>query len=276
MAAIQSVQQLLKSAGVRPKKDLGQNFLVDEHYLQRIVMAGQVNDDDEVLEIGAGVGSLTCHLAQAAKQVCAVEIDRRLLPLLEAQLRQFSNVRIVAGDIMQLDVRDLVFSQGYKVVANIPYYLTSHLLRHLLESSLKPVNLTLTIQKEVAERVCAEPGDMSLLALCVQVYGQPHIALHIPVGAFYPAPKVDSATLVVELYDQPLIFPAHLDAFFGLAKSAFMQKRKMLHNALAAGPHMDGQQAIALLENAGIDPGRRAQTLSLEEWKRLTEAFISR
>lgn len=276
MTSNQSLQRLLKSAGIRPQKALGQNFLQDGSFLLRIVEAAQINQEDEVLEIGAGVGSLTRHLAQTASQVCAVEIDQRLMPLLQAQLSMFPNVHLVAGDILQLELSDLVSSQGYKVVANIPYYLTSHLIRHLLESDPSPSCLVLTIQREVAERICAQPGEMSLLALCVQVYGKPKIALHIPAEAFYPIPKVDSATLVVELYVQPLIGNEHLDDFFNLAKYAFMQKRKMLHNALAAAPDLDGQKARALLELAGIDPNRRAQTLAVEEWKRLTETYVNR
>jgi 16S rRNA (adenine1518-N6/adenine1519-N6)-dimethyltransferase len=175
---------------------------------------------------------------------------------------------------METDVGQWLHQPGYLVVANIPYYITSALIRRLLEAEVKPGRIALTIQKEVAQRVCAKPGNLSLLALSVQVFGAPRIALNIPAGAFYPVPKVDSALLLVDLYEQPLIPVENLRTFFGLAKSAFAKKRKMLHNALSSHAGLGGDGAGTLLEAAGISPDRRAQTLSLEEWGRLTEAYL--
>lgn len=268
------VQSLLRDYGLRPKKGLGQNFLVDDTYLQRIVSIAQLDRSDEVLEIGAGLGSLTRYLAQAAGRVCAVELDSRFTAVLKKVLKDFSNVVLVNADIMEMDPGEWMERSGYIVVANIPYYITSALIRHLLEANVKPRRMILTIQKEVARRVCAQPGDLSLLALGVKVYGSPRIELDIPAGAFYPAPKVDSSVLLVDLYAEPRIPPSRLDTFFSLAKAAFSHKRKMLHNALAGYAGLGNDGARNLLEIAGISPDRRAQTLSLEEWGRLTQAYL--
>ncbi len=228
------------------------------------------------MEIGPGLGSLTVMLANIARQVVAVEIDQRFLEPLESVLADFSNVRLVHGDILKLDPRGLVTGDQYLVVANIPYYITSALLRHLLEVENQPRRLVLTVQKEVAQRICADPGKMSLLSLSVQIYGRPKICARIPAGAFYPRPKVDSSVVRVALFDDPEIPAALRDPFFRLAKAGFSQKRKTLRNALAAGIHWSKGEVEALLEEAGVDPGRRAQTLEVAEWRVLTERYISK
>ncbi|MEX2160510.1 MAG: 16S rRNA (adenine(1518)-N(6)/adenine(1519)-N(6))-dimethyltransferase RsmA [Anaerolineales bacterium] len=264
-----NVPALLRQYGLRPDKRLGQNFLVDEHHLARIVEAAGVTAGDEVLEIGAGLGSLTLHLAAVAARVVAVELDRGLLPVLGQATAGLQNVELVQGDILRLDLSDHFKTAGFLVVANIPYYLTSNLIRHLLEGQPRPGRLALTIQREVAERACAQPPDMSLLSLGVQLYGQPRIAHHIPAGAFYPAPKVDSALLLIDLYPQPRLPEEKVEAFFALAKAAFAQKRKTLANSLASLPGLTKPEAEVRLQEAGIDPRRRPQTLTLEEWGRL-------
>jgi 16S rRNA (adenine1518-N6/adenine1519-N6)-dimethyltransferase len=269
----QSTQSLLSDYGLKPKKGLGQNFLIDDIILQNIVEAASVKAGDEVLEIGAGLGSLTCHLAYVAGKVTAVEIDSQFFPILKKVLKGFDNINLIQGDIMEIDPRTLADKAGYKVVANIPYYLTSNLIRRLLEAPLKPTLIALTIQKEVAQRVCSGPGKMSLLSLGVQVYGKARIAFPIPAAAFYPVPEIDSALLLVELYDQPVIPVESLDSFFKLAKSAFAQKRKMLHNALSGAPGLGTVKAGILLKSSGIDPDRRAQTLAMQEWYILTEEY---
>lgn len=267
------LQSLLRDHGIAPKKGLGQNFLVDEASLQKIVEAAGIASQTDVLEIGAGAGSLTRHLASAGGMITAVEIDQALLPLLKKVLAPFTNVRVIAGDIFDQDISTLMARPGYVVAANIPYYITSALIRFLLENPLKPSRMVLTIQHEVAQRVCAPAGDLSLLALSVQLYGTPRIAFRIPAGAFYPAPTVDSAVLVVDLFAQPVIPPDQIDDFFHLAKAAFGQKRKMMHNTLAGLPEMDKDSAAALLHQAAIDPQRRAQTLTLTEWEKITGAY---
>ncbi len=264
---------VLRQFGLRADKSLGQNFLQDPIALERITAAAEINPDDAVLEIGPGVGSLTRYLAAAAQTVTAVELDTRLLPALQSVLTPYPNVRIIQGDILAVPPDALMLPNGYLAVANIPYYITSAVIRHLLALPLRPRRMVLTMQREVAERICAAPGDLSLLALSVQVYGRPRLAVHIPAGAFYPAPQVDSAALRVDLYETPLIPAPLLDTFFHLARAGFSQKRKTLRNALAGGLRLPPAQAESLLRAASIDPQRRAETLSLQEWRALSMAF---
>lgn len=268
-----AVSSLMSDYGIKPKKGLGQNFLIDETYLARITEIAGIDKNTDVLEIGAGIGNLTRHLAYAGHQVTAVEIDSQLIPILKKMTKPFSNVHIVEGDILEIPISEIVKSQGYIVAANIPYYITSALIRYLLENDPKPKTIVLTIQREVAKRVCAHAGELSMLALSVQVYGYPEITARIPAGAFYPVPKVDSAVLTIKLYDQPLIKADSLEPFFMLAKAAFTQKRKMMHNALAGVPGLKKEDVDALLSSVDIDPKRRAQTISIEEWERLTKAY---
>ncbi|NWG35611.1 MAG: ribosomal RNA small subunit methyltransferase A [Chloroflexi bacterium] len=270
------VSALLKQYGLRADKRLGQNFLQDSHTLESIVTAAGILPEDTVLEIGPGLGSLTRYLAVAAKRVVTVELDEDLIPPLRTVLKPYENVQIVHGDILKLSPGELIREGGYLVVANIPYYITSAILRHLLEQESKPRRMVLTIQKEVAERVCAGPGDMSLLALSVQVYGEPRIARRIPASAFFPAPKVDSAVLCVEIYASPKIQPELLDTFFQLIKAGFSQKRKTLRNSLSAGLNLPREETERLLETAGLDPMRRAEMLDIAEWRRLVESVRSR
>lgn len=268
------VPGLLRSHGLTPRKGLGQNFLTDPVVLDKVVAAAGVTAEDAVLEIGPGLGSLTRHLARAARQVTAVEIDGNLIPLLQQVLAAEHNVRVIHADFLELDSADIMGSDPYLVVANIPYYITSAILRHLLDSPNRPQRVVLTVQREVAERICAAPGDLSLLALSVQVYGSPRPVLRIPAGAFYPPPNVDSTTLRIDLYPQPRIPAEQLDAFFRLAKAGFSQKRKTLRNALSGGLGWKPDQGAQLLQAAQIDPQRRAETLTIEEWARLTAEFL--
>jgi len=269
------IPALLRRYGLRPRKSLGQNFLVDEAALMRVVEAAEIRPDQAILEIGPGLGSLTRYLAARSRRVVCVELDQELIPILEGVLGSYGNVEIVQGDILRLNPSALMHATAqpgqvdYLVVANIPYYITSALLRCLLEQRDPPSRLILTVQSEVAERICAEAGEMNLLALSVQVYGQPQIVGRIPAAAFYPIPNVDSAILRVDLFAQPLIAPDQIGDFFRLAKAGFSQKRKTLRNALAGGMRWSPTQAEALLIQAGIDPMRRAETLELDEWRGL-------
>jgi len=267
-----NVPGLLKQHGLRPNKRLGQNFLIDDSALERVVEASGVTAQDDVLEIGAGLGSLTRLLAMQARRVVAVELDAGLLPALGQVVAPFPNVTIREGDILAFDPAKLMEHTDYLVIANIPYYITSAVIRHLLESRLQPQRLVLTVQREVAERICAAPGDMSLLALSIQVYGHPQTVGTIPAEAFYPVPQVDSAVVRVDLYPQPLMAPPVLRTFFRLAKAGFSQKRKTLRNSLSAGMRWSPEQAVSILQAAGIDPQRRAETLSLAEWEVLAAA----
>lgn len=267
------IQQLLRNSGLRAKKGLGQNFLRDENALRKIVEIAEIKPENEVLEIGAGFGSLTRHLAQTALRVIAVEIDRRMIPQLKQILGSFDNVKIIQGDILELEPAELGLSQNYLVVANIPYYITSAIIRHLLGSAIKPARMVLTVQEEVGKRICAAPGKMNLLALSVQVFGHPQIMFNIPSRAFTPEPDVDSCVIRIDLYSNPVIEATKLDTFFRLAKTAFSQKRKTLRNSLAGATGLRTSETPLLLAAASIDPTRRAETLALDEWGALTDQY---
>ncbi len=269
----QSISSFLKSHNLRPDKSLGQNFLTDPNILEKIVQISGVTPNDTVLEIGAGLGHLTAYLARSAGAVTAVELDGRFIPFLSKRLAPFPNIRLVEGDILQLDSSELVQDDGYLVVANIPYYITSRIIRNLLEAKYKPREIVLTIQYEVAHRVCAPTGKLSLLALSVRMYGTPSLELRIPAGAFYPAPKVDSAVIRISLHPEPLLPDSQRETFFLLVKAGFLHKRKTLRNSISKGLAWSPDQAAELLTIGGVDPGRRAETLSIPEWIELTTAY---
>lgn len=272
MGTRREVIERLRSAGLRPRKGLGQHFLVDQAALHHIVAAADLSCDDVVVEIGPGPGTLTSLLAQQARRVVAVEIDDGMVDILHESLAETTNVNVVHGDIMSLSMESLLTGAGlsagepYKVVANLPYYITSAILRHLLEADRKPSRLVVTVQHEVAKRVVAKPGEMSLLAVSVQLYGSPKIVKRIPAGAFYPAPKVGSAVLKVELSEQPRADVADVRWFFEVVRAGFSSRRKQLHNVLSARLHLPDGAVRAALSRAGIEPARRAQTLALNEW----------
>ena len=267
------IAALLRQHGLHARKRLGQSFLEDPTALDEVAAAAEMKPSDTVLEIGAGLGSLTRYLAHSAGRVVAVEIDADLLAPLRGSVQQFDNVEVVLGDILELSPARLGLNSGYLVVANIPYYITSAVIRHLLEAEPSPRRIVLTVQAEVAERICAQAGDYSLLALGVQVYGQPRLGARIPAAAFHPRPKVDSAILWVDIYPEPLVPRPLLPTFFELIRAGFHQKRKMLHNSLGAGLRLESAAVGAWLESAGIDSRRRAETLSITEWKLLAETY---
>jgi 16S rRNA (adenine1518-N6/adenine1519-N6)-dimethyltransferase len=265
------IPELLRRYGLRPQKSLGQNFLADHNALLKVVQDAGVSQDDRVLEIGAGVGNLTRLLAVQAKQVTAVEIDQNLFPILEEVTRAFENINLVKGDILALSLESLFNDDGYLVVANIPYYITSAVIRHLLEGEVRPARIVLTMQREVAERIINKDEKMSLLSLSVQVYGEARIGSQIPASCFYPEPNVDSSILIIDVYPQPKLSAEGIKTLFNLAHAAFNQKRKMLRGSLSPLLGKDKQAAAALLEKAGIDPRQRPEVLSLDDWIRLVE-----
>ena len=270
------IPKLLREFGLHPDKRLGQNFLIDPTALQRVVEAANISGQDTVLEIGPGLGSLTRYLAQRARKVIAIEIDPNLIAPLEQVISQYRNIELIQGDILTLPVQEFIPSSDYLVVANIPYYITSAIIRRLLSTENRPKRIILTVQYELAKRICAMPGDLSLLALSVQVFGAPRLQARIPAGAFYPSPKVDSAIISIDLFLEPIIPIPILDAFFYLAQAGFSQKRKTLRNALSAGLHQQPKNIEKILLQAGIEPQRRAETLNLTEWRSLTQLFVDR
>lgn len=267
------IPQLLKRHHIEPKKSLGQNFLVDHNTLMKIVRDSEVEREDHILEIGAGLGNLTRLLAVQAAAVTAVEIDQNLFPVLKEVTKPFTNVRLVHGDILELLPTQLGLVEGYKVIANIPYYITSAILRHLLEAAIKPKRMTLTMQQAVAERILNRDDKLSLLSLSVQLYGEAHISSTIPAVCFYPQPEVDSSVLIIDIFEQPLLSREGIDVLFTLAHAAFHQKRKMLRNSLKPVLGNSAEAITADLSFAGIDLRRRPENLSLAEWIRLTEIY---
>lgn len=266
-----NVRNLLRRYDIRPIKRLGQNFLIDQYALRKVIQAANLQKDETILEVGAGLGSLTQLLAQSVKEVIAIELDKRLIPALRAVLQNSQNVRIIEADVLKLDIEELVNRSAYSVVANIPYYLTSGLIRKLLEVPKRAERIVLTIQREVAERILAPPGKYGLLTLSVRMYGDAHIAGYIPASAFYPEPKVESAILSIQLQTSPRVRDELIPIVFKLAKAGFGQKRKQLRNSLSSGLGMNTEVVEDMLLNVGIDPKRRPQELILEEWTALAE-----
>lgn len=270
-----SIPELLRSLDLRPRKRLGQNFLTDPVALERIIRAADLSVDDAVLEVGAGLGTLTRPLAEHAGQVVAVELDDQLVEILRQRLDDLPNVQILHGDILRIP--DFGFAhQGYKLVANLPYYLTSAVLRRFLEREPRPRLIVVTVQLEVARRIVARPGKMSLLAVSVQLFGQPRIVSRIPPGAFYPAPKVDSAVVQIDVHEKPTVPLAEeygQATFFRVVRAGFAQRRKTLRNSLSGGLGLPPTRVVDALTEIGVDARRRAETLSLEEWAEVTGAL---
>lgn len=259
---------------LRADKKLGQNFLIDEDIVRRIVAAAELTPADTVLEVGPGIGTLTQGLAESGASVVAVELDKRLLPVLAATLEGYENVRIVNGDILQVDIMREVDAPEFKVCANLPYYITTPIIFALLEKRLPMERLVAMVQKEVAERMAAQPGgkDYGALSVAIQYYTEPEIAFIVPPSSFIPAPAVDSAVIVCKRRSQPPVQVCDEGLFFRVVKAAFSLRRKMLSNSLK-NMGVTGEQAGRWLELAGVDGKRRAETLSLEEFARLTNTF---
>ncbi len=267
-------RRLLRRSGLQARKGLGQHFLIDEEVLKRIVASAELSASDVVLEIGPGLGVLTRELASKAGWVVAIELDSKLAAILKETLASFNNVAIVNADILDLDPAPLIPEQtGYKVVANLPYYIASAVLRRFLEASLKPKTMVVMVQKEVAEVIVAKPGQMSLLSVSVQFYGKPEIVDYVPAHCFYPPPEVDSAILRIDLYPQPAVAVADEKSFFELVRAGFTASRKQIVNSLAQGLDMPKTEVLSLLAKANIVPQRRAETLTLEEWGVLWRVF---
>nr|WP_092070605.1 16S rRNA (adenine(1518)-N(6)/adenine(1519)-N(6))-dimethyltransferase RsmA [Dendrosporobacter quercicolus]NSL48311.1 16S rRNA (adenine(1518)-N(6)/adenine(1519)-N(6))-dimethyltransferase RsmA [Dendrosporobacter quercicolus DSM 1736]SDM12626.1 16S rRNA (adenine1518-N6/adenine1519-N6)-dimethyltransferase [Dendrosporobacter quercicolus] len=266
-------KHILKTFNIRMSKKLGQNFLVDEKIVRGIVQAADISPGDTVLEIGPGIGTLTQGLAEAGAQVVAVELDLKLIDVLAETLAGYDNVRIIHGDILKVDIAAEVPAAPFKVVANLPYYITTPIIMGLLEARL-PVSVLVTmIQKEVAARMVACPGtkDYGALSVAVQYFTQPRMMFDVPPVSFIPSPAVDSAVIRCLVRDQPAVAVADEKLFFRVVKAAFSQRRKTLNNALKTGIPAD--QIQPALAAAGIDGARRGETLSLQEFAALANCL---
>lgn len=263
------VQRILKRIGLRPQQAAGQNFLLNDDVCQAMVDAAGVGPDDTILEIGPGLGALTAVLLASDAKVVAIELDRRLAAYLRQQFRGRANLTLIEGDVFQVNLNDYLTDQGYKLVANLPYSGTSLIFRNFLTQSPRPISLTTMVQADVAKRIAAEPGDMSLLSLLVQYYSVPHLLTTVPPTDFYPVPHVQSAVLHCEPVRTP--DPAEAEQLFRVARAGFSSRRKQLHNSLAASLHRRVPDIDKLLDAVGIKPSRRAQELTLEEWLQLAK-----
>ncbi len=268
-------QHILHRFKLRADKKLGQNFLIDEDIVRQIVAAAELTAADTVLEVGPGIGTLTQGLAESEARVVAVELDNRLLPVLDTTLAGYDNVRIVHGDILKVDIMAEVGAPSFKVCANLPYYITTPIIFALLEKRLPMERLVAMVQKEVAERMAAQPGgkDYGALSVAIQYYTEPRIAFIVPPTSFIPAPSVDSAVIVCKRRERPPVEVCDEALFFRVVKAAFSLRRKMLSNSLK-NMGIGSVQVGAWLEQAGIDGKRRAETLSLEDFAKLTNSFV--
>ena len=278
-------RKLLRRFNLRARKGLGQHFLIDEQVLEVISATAQLTPADVVLEVGPGLGVLTGLLAEQVGWVVAIELDDKLAAMLKKTLASFNNVSIVNQDVLKVDPAVLLRQEkkrfppaidnplNYRVVANLPYYITAPVLRHFLEASVKPRTMVVMVQKEVAETIAARPGRMSLLSVSVQYYGEPTIVSKVPARCFYPEPEVDSAILKIDVYPQPVVSVSDESGFFNLVRAGFSASRKQIINSLAQGLELHKTGVLPLLEGSGIAPQRRAETLTLEEWARLWQVF---
>jgi 16S rRNA (adenine1518-N6/adenine1519-N6)-dimethyltransferase len=281
---LEETKSYLTQHNLRARKGLAQHFLIDKNVLEKIVEAADLRPEDLIMEVGPGLGVLTRELVQRAGWVIAVELDDNLAAMLKDNITPYENISVVHEDILQSDPGELVSNiplhenigkrnelqpVDYKVVANLPYYITSAVLRHFLEASVKPQAMIIMVQKEIAQEIAAPPGKMGMLSVSVQFYGRPEIVSYVPAVSFFPPPKVASAVLRIDLYPRPAVEVGDPDDFFMLVKAGFKGARKQLANSLARGLGIEKDAAQSLLDGAGIDSQRRAQTLSLEEWGKL-------
>ena len=274
IASPQVTQHILNRFKLRADKKLGQNFLIDENVVRQIVEAAELSEADTVLEVGPGIGTLTQGLAESKAKVVAVELDTRLLPVLATTLEGYDNVRVVHGDILKVNIMEEVGAPEFKVCANLPYYITTPIIFALLEKRLPMERLVAMVQKEVAERMAAQPGgkDYGALSVAIQYYTEPEIAFIVPPTSFIPAPAVGSAVIVCKRRSKPPVEVCDEALFFRVVKAAFSLRRKMLSNSLK-NMGIKSEQVAKWLELAGVDGKRRAETLSLEDFAKLTNSF---
>jgi 16S rRNA (adenine1518-N6/adenine1519-N6)-dimethyltransferase len=285
VATPKNTRNLIKKHGIVLKKSLGQNFLIDQNILSKIVSAAELSEDKGAIEIGPGIGALTQQLAKSAGRVLAIEIDQRLLPILAETLEPYPHASVVHGDVLKLDLPEL-FRQhfagaaGVSVVANLPYYITTPIIMKLLEEKLPLENIVVMIQKEVAERMSARPGtkDYGSLSIAVQFYCEAELVTIVPRTVFVPQPNVDSAVIRLRVRKTPPVHVQDEDFFFEVVRASFVQRRKTIYNNLQTRffTKETKTELEALLRDCGIDPVRRGETLSMEEYARLADALIAK
>lgn len=270
-----NTKELVKKYNFRFTKSLGQNFLIDDKVLDDIVAGSQVSKDDFVIEIGPGVGTLTKELLAKAKKVCAVELDSELIPILQEELGGYDSFELIHKDALKVDFNEVIGEEeNVKVVANLPYYVTTPIIARMLKENYKFKSLTIMIQKEVAERIDAEPNckEYGSLSILVQYYCDTKIIRTVPPSSFVPQPKVDSIVIRLDKLDKPRVQPKDKELFFKIVRQSFNMRRKTLRNAVKSMKIMNGEEMEKAFENANIDPKRRGETLSLQEFADLADA----
>lgn len=267
---ITEIKRTLKAYGANANKELGQHFLVDEETLKAIVDAAELMKEDKVVEVGPGMGVLTRELCKKAGEVLALEFDKAMISIVKTTCIKEQNLKVENIDVLRFDPSEL---GKYKLVANLPYYITSAVLRLFLETHNKPEEMVILVQREVAERICAKPSRMSVLAISVQFYGNPQIVEIVPRTSFFPAPKVDSAILRIKVYKKPL-FDVDKHLFFRIVKAGFGEKRKQLINSISGGLTLNRETTELLLKEAGIRVIARAESLSMMDWYNLYKAYV--
>ena len=278
-----TISDIKERYGFKLSKSLGQNFLTDKNIIDRIVESAEIGPDDLVIEIGPGIGVITREASEAAKKVIAVEIDKNLIPILEETLGDCDNVEIINRDILKTDVNELIRNckecfSGVKIIGNLPYYITTPIIMKLLEDEVKADSITIMMQKEVADRIKAMPGTKAYgaLSVAVQYYCTVEAVVNVPKDVFVPQPKVDSTVLRLSIREEKPVELADSDVFFRCVKAGFGQRRKTLLNSLMGVENITKEGVKQALEAAGIDPSRRAETLDLEEFARLSNEVYSR
>ena len=270
------VKKTLRNSGLKAKKGLGQHFLVNEAILKTIISAAELSPEDLVIEIGPGLGILTSELAQNAGNIIAIELDSKLASRLKRKPSLPNNVTVINADILKIKLSYLIEGRNsYKVVANIPYYITSPILQYFIEASPKPSLMVVMVQKEVGETIVAKPGEMTVLSVSLQVYSKPKIIAYVPAQDFYPPPKVDSAIVRFDMLQEPAVKVDNINNFLAFVRCGFRSPRKQLRNSLAQGLSIKQSEVTLLLAEAKIEAQRRPETLNLEEWQRLYEITLT-
>ena len=269
-----NIKEIFAKYKAKPSKGLGQNFLIDKNVLQKVIDSADIKPNDVILEVGPGIGTLTQELAKFAEKVIAVEKDKKMIEILAETLKNYKNIEIIHGDILKINSTNYKLpTTNYKLVANIPYYLTSPLIRKFLESENPPSEMILMLQKEVAQRICSKPPKMSLLAVSVQFYAEPKIISYVSKNCFWPAPKIDSAIIKITPYRFRESVKTKTENFFNIAKAGFSQPRKQLAGNLAKSLKIEKVKINSWLTENKINTTQRAETLSIEDWKNLVSSL---
>lgn len=269
LTTIIDIKKTLKTFGVYANKEIGQHFLIDEKVLDKIIETADIDNNDVILEIGPGLGILTKELCKRSKEVVAIELDESMIPVVKTSCLKNSNLKVVNANALEFDLSTFY---NYKVVSNLPYYITSPLIKKFLTSDYQPTEMILLVQKEVAERICAKPSRMSILAISVQFYGNPSLVDIVKKESFYPTPKVDSAILKIRVYKKPL-FNVDQKLFFRLVKAGFGEKRKQMINSFSGGMSLGKDEVEKIFKMAGIDPQYRAESLSMTDWGKIYQSY---